>query len=311
DQCRGRLDTERDGVPDFEPAGTCDRHEDAGLERSALVAKEKTSAVGLAHPADPAGGLCGSRRHRRPGASRQAERARRTERRREALIERSEPSLDERHNRARLFGLAPDFLDGGQRRFDESSTGPAHGEKRNTFVRRSIDADQKLPRRGAQQMGTRSGRLSRREPDGKDVDVSLLYEPRLPIHHQEWRVAGHVDRMSRSDERQISRSRHSYWAVIKSRYGPLVPINVSCVPRWTIFPRASTTISSQSRIVLSRCATMRHVHPRRRRLSSICFSVIGSSALVASSSSRTRGWDASAGAICSRCRWLPLYLRPP
>ena len=144
DQCRGRLHIERDGVPDFEPAGTCDRHEDAGLERSALVAKEKASAVGLAHPADTVGRLCDSRRHRRPGSGRQAERARRTERRREALIERSEPSLDERHNRARLFGLAPDFLDGGQRRFDESSTGPAHGEKRNTFVRRSIDADQKL-----------------------------------------------------------------------------------------------------------------------------------------------------------------------
>ena len=39
----------------------------------------------------------------------------------------------------------------------------------------------------------------------------------------------------------------------------------SWVPRWTTVPRSSTTISSQSRIVLSRWATIRHVQPRRRR----------------------------------------------
>ncbi len=51
----------------------------------------------------------------------------------------------------------------------------------------------------------------------------------------------------------------------------------------TIAPRSSTMISSQSRIVLRRCATIRQVQPRRRRLSSIRCSVTGSSALVASS----------------------------
>ena len=42
----------------------------------------------------------------------------------------------------------------------------------------------------------------------------------------------------------------------------------SWVPRWTTFPWSSTMISSQSRMVLSRWATIRQVQPRRRRLSS-------------------------------------------
>ena len=48
------------------------------------------------------------------------------------------------------------------------------------------------------------------------------------------------------------------------------------MPRSTIAPRASMMISSQSRIVLRRCAMMMQVQPRRRRLSSMDFSVIGS-----------------------------------
>ena len=68
-----------------------------------------------------------------------------------------------------------------------------------------------------------------------------------------------------------------------ARRGRRRPSSASCVPRSTTLPRSMTTISSQSRIVLSRCATIRHVQPRRRRCSSISRSVIGSSALVASS----------------------------
>jgi len=44
-----------------------------------------------------------------------------------------------------------------------------------------------------------------------------------------------------------------------------------------------------SRTVLSRCAMMMQVQPRRRRLSSMAFSVIGSSAAVASSITKNRG----------------------
>ena len=61
------------------------------------------------------------------------------------------------------------------------------------------------------------------------------------------------------------------------------------MPRSTILPCCSTMISSQSRIVLRRWAMMMQVQPRRRRLSSIAFSVIGSSAPVASSSTSTDG----------------------
>ena len=47
-----------------------------------------------------------------------------------------------------------------------------------------------------------------------------------------------------------------------------------------------TTISSASRMVLTRWATIRHVQPRRRRQSSMASSVTGSSAAVASSSTK-------------------------
>ena len=48
-------------------------------------------------------------------------------------------------------------------------------------------------------------------------------------------------------------------------------------------------ISSQSRIVVSRWAMIRQVQPRRRRLSSTIVSVLGSSALVASSRIKQAG----------------------
>ena len=74
---------------------------------------------------------------------------------------------------------------------------------------------------------------------------------------------------------------------------------------------SSTMISSQSRIVLRRWAMMMQVQPRRRRLSSIAFSVIGSSAAVASSSTRIVGLPTSARAISIRWRWPPLKFVPP
>ena len=55
-------------------------------------------------------------------------------------------------------------------------------------------------------------------------------------------------------------------------------------------------ISSQSRIVLKRWAMMMQVQPRRRRLSSICFSLTASRTAVASSSTTTDGIDTNARA---------------
>ena len=69
-------------------------------------------------------------------------------------------------------------------------------------------------------------------------------------------------------------------------------------------------IRSQSRIVVSRCAMIRQVQPRRRRLSSTIISVFGSSALVASSRIKRLGLRTSARAICSRWRWPPEKFRP-
>ncbi len=69
-------------------------------------------------------------------------------------------------------------------------------------------------------------------------------------------------------------------------------------------------ISSQSRIVVSRWAMIRQVQPRRRRLSSTILSVLGSSALVASSRIRRLGSRTRALAICSRWRWPPEKFRP-
>ena len=66
-------------------------------------------------------------------------------------------------------------------------------------------------------------------------------------------------------------------------------------------------ISSASRMVLSRWATIRQVHPRRRRLSSIRLSVVGSRALVASSRTRSDGRpDQGAGDL----QPLPLAAAP-
>ncbi len=72
-----------------------------------------------------------------------------------------------------------------------------------------------------------------------------------------------------------------------------------------------TMISSLSRMVLSRCAMMIVVQPRRRMLSSIIISVVGSSALVASSITTMVGSPTRARAISRRWHWPPLKLPPP
>ncbi len=70
--------------------------------------------------------------------------------------------------------------------------------------------------------------------------------------------------------------------------------------RWTTRPAESTMISSQSRMVLSRWAMIRQVQPRRRRWSSTMASVLGSSALVASSRTKRLGSRTSDRAISRR-----------
>ena len=62
-----------------------------------------------------------------------------------------------------------------------------------------------------------------------------------------------------------------------------------------------TIISSQSLIVLSLCAIIRHEQPLDNIASFISFSVEGSSALVASSKTKIEGFIASALAISIRC----------
>ena len=67
-------------------------------------------------------------------------------------------------------------------------------------------------------------------------------------------------------DRHTSRGGH------EPEYGPSTRDISSWVPRCTTTPRSRTTISSQSRIVLSRWATIMQVQPRRRRLSATIFS---------------------------------------
>ena len=72
-------------------------------------------------------------------------------------------------------------------------------------------------------------------------------------------------------------------------YAPPSRISSSCVPRSTTRPPSSTTISSQSRMVESLCATTMQVMPRFFMELTTSYSVLASSALVASSSIDYRG----------------------
>ena len=87
---------------------------------------------------------------------------------------------------------------------------------------------------------------------------ALVEGPRCPAH----RLAPSIFLCSHCD-------------VTSERYRPLRATSCSCVPRSAIIPRSRTMISSASRIVLNRCAMIKHAQPRRRRLSSMRCSVSG------------------------------------
>ena len=80
----------------------------------------------------------------------------------------------------------------------------------------------------------------------------------------------------------------------KWAYGPRAARRCSCRPRSTTKPRSSTTISSLSRTVLSRCAITTRAQPRRRRLS-----------MMSARSRRPARWSPRRAPGC----WAP-YQRP-
>mmetsp|Transcript_83854 Transcript_83854/g.250257 ORF Transcript_83854/g.250257 Transcript_83854/m.250257 type:complete len:97 (-) Transcript_83854:462-752(-) len=82
-----------------------------------------------------------------------------------------------------------------------------------------------------------------------------------------------------------------------------------CVPCSAMRPRSMTTMRSASTTVLRRCAMTRHVAAVLWTYSAMeactSASVFLSSAEVASSRTRMRGFRASARASAIRCRWPP------
>ena len=95
-------------------------------------------------------------------------------------------------------------------------------------------------------------------------------------------------------------------------YAPPAASSSSCVPRSTISPWSRTTIWSASRTVERRCAMTIVVRPvaSSRSASSTARSVWTSSALVASSSSRTGGLRRIVRAIAMRCFSPPEKRKP-
>mmetsp|Transcript_14031 Transcript_14031/g.21313 ORF Transcript_14031/g.21313 Transcript_14031/m.21313 type:complete len:119 (-) Transcript_14031:987-1343(-) len=88
-----------------------------------------------------------------------------------------------------------------------------------------------------------------------------------------------------------------------SAYLPLRCMSSSCVPCSTTLPSPNTTILSALRIVPSRCAIMRQVRsvPRLSKASWTLFSVMVSSALVASSNTTKGGSLRRHRAMAVRC----------
>ena len=163
-----------------------------------------------------------------------------------------------------------------------------------------VDAQQKLVGVGAEEVVTRAGGLAVDELHGENIHRPLVDQPRLIAAGQQKRlVAAERDQLrvpvAQGQQEQFpffGRVGHSFIvqhpvtyrsarlsstdsttplrrvgcsAPINAAYGPPWRSISSCVPRCTILPLSSMMISSQSRIVLSRCATIKHVHPRRRR----------------------------------------------
>mmetsp|Transcript_4275 Transcript_4275/g.10353 ORF Transcript_4275/g.10353 Transcript_4275/m.10353 type:complete len:146 (-) Transcript_4275:2296-2733(-) len=108
------------------------------------------------------------------------------------------------------------------------------------------------------------------------------------------------------------------WLAHMAAYMPLLTptprplISSSCVPCSTIRPASITTILSQLRTVLSRCATNTAVRPAATscRLCRMPTSVAVSSADVASSASSSRGERRKARAMATRCFSPPLSFTP-
>mmetsp|Transcript_6156 Transcript_6156/g.21640 ORF Transcript_6156/g.21640 Transcript_6156/m.21640 type:complete len:356 (-) Transcript_6156:151-1218(-) len=95
-------------------------------------------------------------------------------------------------------------------------------------------------------------------------------------------------------------------------YAPFLARSSACLPFSTSSPRAMTHMLSAPTIVLSLCAIAIDVRPTMSLSSASCttFSLSLSSALVASSSSRMRGFFSTALAMATRCFCPPLSWIP-
>mmetsp|Transcript_6928 Transcript_6928/g.19451 ORF Transcript_6928/g.19451 Transcript_6928/m.19451 type:complete len:122 (+) Transcript_6928:112-477(+) len=97
------------------------------------------------------------------------------------------------------------------------------------------------------------------------------------------------------------------WYLMKVAYLPSLLESSSCEPSSTMTPWSSTRILVAPFTVDRRCAMMNVVLPfiSCSRASCTTCSFSASSALVASSSSRTRGSRITARAMATRCFWPP------
>mmetsp|Transcript_16732 Transcript_16732/g.45309 ORF Transcript_16732/g.45309 Transcript_16732/m.45309 type:complete len:102 (+) Transcript_16732:2346-2651(+) len=87
-----------------------------------------------------------------------------------------------------------------------------------------------------------------------------------------------------------------------------IPMSLSWAPLSTISPDLKTRISSESLMVLRRCATVMEAPASPITLSNVAWisrSDLLSSAAVASSSSNNWGFRSKALAIQARCFWPP------
>ena len=114
---------------------------------------------------------------------------------------------------------------------------------------------------------------------GEDLDLARLDPPERPGRGRAERcrrcrvpparLAGASGACGAAGSRRGVGQGLAHSALISRAYGPSTSFSSSWVPRWTTLPRSRTMISSASRMVLRRWATIRQVQPRRRRLSSI------------------------------------------
>ncbi len=187
----------------------------------------------------------------------------------------------ERHQQP-LHGVGEELGHLVARQADDRDHGRGHRQEGHTAaprLRRQVgSATQQLSGPGLRHVVPGARAFFRVHVDGEDVhgavedgpaDVGRVEQPRLVAVCLNGSAAGEPDPFV-GQWATPGRARHTL---------PPVASRSSCVPRWTTLPLSRTMISSQSRIVLRRCAMMMQVQPRRRRLSSIRVSVVGSSAL--------------------------------